>query len=267
MRYVASVEGYSAAVLLKAVELNGRVVLHARPVAREIGERSSSHPQRSTSHPHAHASRERERERARARETPTARCVLSVAEMVAAIGGECVITDTALQKLIVMVSHRLLVPIGRAARACAPLPQASREGSPQHDPQHDPQPATTSEETRKQRPEASAAAAASSAAARGSKWNTNSRRVTFGELYAELKTHILAHLPGRVLGVVACASRKLNSLAINDLLWGFLVARDFGKTFCAGSSEKKRRARVFFFAFYPRFFFPTRLRQLAAHLN
>ena len=60
--------------------------------------------------------------------------------------------------------------------------------------------------------------------------------MTFGELYAELKTHILAHLPGRVLGVVACASRKLNSLAINDLLWGFLVARDFGKTFCAGSS-------------------------------
>ena len=187
--------------------------------------------------------------------------MLSVAEMVAAIGGECVITDTALQKLIVMVSHRLLVPIGRAARACAPLPQASREGSPQHD---DALPATTSEETRSQRPEASAAAAACSAAARGSKRNTHSRRVTFGELYAELKTHILAHLPGRVLGVVACASRKLNSLAINDLLWGFLVARDFGKTFCAGSRERMRRARVSFLRTPEFFCFFTHLRQLAA---
>ncbi|MGB1597085.1 MAG: hypothetical protein ACPIOQ_30275, partial [Promethearchaeia archaeon] len=35
---------------------------------------------------------------------------------------------------------------------------------------------------------------------------------------------------GRVLGIVACGSRKLNSLAMNDLLWGFLVIRDFGKT-------------------------------------
>ena len=37
------------------------------------------------------------------RSAPTARCALVESEMVAKIGGECVLTDAALEKLIVMV--------------------------------------------------------------------------------------------------------------------------------------------------------------------
>ena len=53
----------------------------------------------------------------------------------------------------------------------------------------------------------------------------------FGGLYAELKTHVLAHLPARALGNIACANRKLNSLAMNDLLWEVVIIRDFGLAF------------------------------------
>ena len=50
------------------------------------------------------------------------------------------------------------------------------------------------------------------------------------ELQLQLVDTFVGFQQGRVLGIVACGSRKLNSLAMNDLLWGFLVIRDFGKT-------------------------------------
>lgn len=218
VRYVASVEGGSATVLLKAVQLNGRLFLHARIVAPQQASRGSHHFSAA----------------------PTARCVLVQSQMVAKIGGECVVTDAALEQLIVLVSRRLLVPIGRAVRAVSALHTASPGDDDKAGVGID---ATTHAALSAPQGAASGVSASDSGeasvggerAADGGGPHLGSRvpRVSFGALYAELKTHVLAHLPGRVLGVVSCASRKLNSLAMNDLLWGFLVVRDFGKGFGA----------------------------------
>jgi hypothetical protein len=63
-------------VVVKAIELNGRLFIHARVV----GPTSSRF------------------------EAPTARCVVNLSEMVARIDGSCVLTDEALERLIVLVS-------------------------------------------------------------------------------------------------------------------------------------------------------------------
>jgi len=229
VRYVASVEGGSATVLFKAVQLNGRLFLHARIVAPPKASRGAHHFSAA----------------------PTARCVLVQSQMVAKIGGECVVTDEALEQLIVLVSRRLLVPIGRAVRAASALLAAS----PGDD---DKAVAGVGESTHmalSARQGAASGMGASEAgeepvggvrAAGGGGAHPGSRapRASFGALYAELKTHVLAHLPGRVLGVVSCASRKLNSLAMNDLLWGFLVVRDFGKGFGAAPLPVKVELRL-----------------------
>jgi len=192
--YHAAVEGGSAALAVKAIQLNGRLFVHARVAGAGAG----------------------------ASMAPTARCAFLNSEMVAKIDGECVLTDEALEKLLVMVSRRLLGPIGRAIRACeAPNSPPSTPPRPHRD------------------TEASSTASAAGGLQVG---DTNSRRaaakrrVSFSSLYSELKIHVLAHLPGRVLGVVAQVARKLNSLAKNDLLWGFLVVRDFGKPWSFSSA-------------------------------
>ncbi len=44
--------------------------------------------------------------------------------------------------------------------------------------------------------------------------NHNAAGANFAGLYAELKTHILAHLSAKSLGLIACTNRKINSLGM-----------------------------------------------------